>query len=121
MARKDALRLRLKQLFTAAQLNTLYSVRVPEGELWVIEQIAWEIDLALSGGNTRARLYLEGHGYKHAIEEQSAPAASSLYTYSEPLFLISGERLALDLDQSQASTTVELHATGYRRYPAEVS
>lgn len=113
MARKDALRLRAKELFSSAGLRTLYSERVEPGKMWCVDHTAWEIDKATSGGNTRCRLYIDGHGYKHNIEEQDAPAADTLYTYADPIWLIPGERLALDIDQAQASTTAEMVMTGY--------
>ena len=113
MARKDAIRLRAKKVFSSAGLQTLYTDYVEQGMIYCLEQIAWEIDKATSGGNTRCRLYIEGHGYKHYLEEEDNPAANELYTYSKKPYLYPGERLALDIDQGQASTTVELDATGY--------
>jgi len=113
MAIKNAFRQRLKEVFASAALQTLYSELVKNGKICCFQQIAWEIDKATSGGNTRCRLYIDGHGYKHNIEEQDAPAANELYTYSDPIWLIPGERLALDIDQAQASTTAEMILTGY--------
>lgn len=113
MAIKNALRLRSRKKWTSAALQTLYSDLVEPGKIYCIQQVAWEIDLATSGGNTRVRLYIEGHGYKHNIEEQDAPTANELYTYTDPIWLIPGERLAIDLDQAQANTTAEMCLTGY--------
>jgi len=113
MAIKNALRLRKTAVTTSAALFTLYSDRVESGRVECYQQLAWEINLATSGGNTRARLYIEGHGYKHHIEEQQSPAADNLYTYSDPLYLYEGERLALEIDQAQNATTVKLFGTGY--------
>jgi len=113
MARKDAIRLRLKKLFTGGQLETLYSDRVKQGVIWCLEQITWEIDVATSGGNTRCRLYIEGHGYKHYLAEQVNPVADRLYWYTKKPYLYPGERLALDIDYAGSSTTAEMIATGY--------
>ena len=113
MARKDAIRLRAKKLFSSAELQTLYTENVEQGKIYCLEQIAWEIDKATSGGNTRCRLYIDGHGYKHNLDEQLTPVADWLYTHFEKPYLTPGERLALDIDQGQASTTAELNATGY--------
>jgi len=82
--------------------------------MWCIDHTAWEIDKATSGGSTRCRLYIDGHGYKHSIAEQDAPAADTLYTWSKNEYLYPGERLALDIDQGQAATTVNMCMTGYR-------
>ena len=113
MAIKNALRLRAKEVFSAAELQTLFSDRVEHGFIYCIQQVAWEIDKATSGGNTRVRLYIDGRGYKHNIEEQDAPVADTLYTYPYPIWLIPGERLAIDIDQAQASTTASMILTGY--------
>ncbi len=117
MARKDALRLPLTKLFASAGLQTLRSDPVPQGQIWCLESIAWEIDTVLSGGNTRCRLYVDGHGEKIDLEEQKTPAADNLYTYADVQYLYAGERLALDLDQAQASTTARMKAVGYIEYP----
>lgn len=113
MARKDALRLRAKEVFSSAALQTLKTEPVEPGKIYYLEQIAWEIDKATAGGNTRCRLYIDGHGYKHNLVEQDGPSADALYTYTEKPYLYPGERLALDIDQAQADTTAELCATGY--------
>ena len=59
------------------------------------------------------RLFIDGHGYNHYIEEQATPTATGLYTYAEPIWLIPGERLAIEIDEGQANTTAEMHLTGY--------
>ena len=110
---KNAIRLRAKKVFASAGLQTLYSEYVDSAAIYCIQQVAWEIDKVTSGGNTRVRLYIDGHGYKHNLEEQDAPAASELYTYDDPIWLTPGERLAIDIDQGQASTTAEMCLTGY--------
>ena len=113
MAIKNALRLRARKVFASAGLQTLLSEYVDYHKIYCIQQVAWEINLATSGGNTRCRLYIQGHGYKHFLAEQDAPAADTLYWYKEPVWLIPRERLALDIDQGQASTTAEMNITGY--------
>lgn len=113
MAIKNALRLRAKELFSSAALQTLRSEFVEHDKLYCIQQVAWEIDKATSGGNTRVRLFIDGHGYRHNLEEQKTPAADWLYTYDKPIWLIPRERLAIDIDQAQANTTAEMIMTGY--------
>lgn len=113
MSKKDVIRLRARKLFSSSGLQTLYTNYVEQNSIYCLEQIAWEIDLATSGGNTRCRLYIDGHGYKHFLDEQLVPVANWLYTYTKKPHLYPGERLALEIDQGQASTTAELDATGY--------
>ncbi len=110
---KQALRERVKDTFASAELQTLYSERVNHDKIHCIQHVAWEIDKATSGGNTRVRLYIAGHGYKHDLAEQDAPAADKLYWYKDPIWLIPGERLAIDIDQGQADTTAQMELLGY--------
>jgi len=113
MAIKNALRLRSNKTFDGGKLETLYSPYVERGYIYCIQQVAWEIDKATSGGKDRCRLYIDGHGYKHNLEEEASPTATALYTYSEPVWLIPGERLALDIDYADTTTTAEMCITGY--------
>lgn len=113
MALKRALRLRLKKTFGSAALQTLLSDRVPTDQIWCIQQAVWEIDKTTTGVNTRCRLYIDGHGYKHNLAEQDGPTANALYTYTKIVYLIPGERLALDIDQADTLTTAEMCLTGY--------
>ena len=113
MAIKNALRLRARIKASANELTTLLSEYVESGKIYCIQQVAWEIDAVLSGGNTRARLYIEGHGYKHFIEEQQNPAADNLYTYDDPIWLIPRERLAIEFDHAANNATAEMDLTGY--------
>jgi len=113
MVIKNALRLRAKELFASAALQTLYSEYVEQGKIYCIQHVAWEINKVPSGGNTRVRLFIAGHGYNHSLEEQQSPAADNLYTWNEAVWLIPGERLAIEIDQAQAATTAEMIMTGY--------
>ncbi len=115
MPGKEGIRLRAKELFASAALRTLRSDPVPKGLIWVVQHVAWEIDKVTSGGNTRARLFIAGPGYRHYLEEQQSPAADNLYTWNEKVWLYYAERLAIEIDQGQASTTAEMHLTGYRQ------
>jgi len=115
MPRKEGLRLRPEELFTSSGLQTLYTSPVPREIIWCLESIAWEISLATSGGNTRCRLYIDrGAGDKHYLDEQLTPVANWLYTRNEKDYLYEGERLALEIDQAQASTHAKMDVTGYR-------
>ena len=113
MAKKYALRLREKKAFASAGLATVYSSIVPPDQLWCIQLLSVEGNLTTSGGNTRCRVHINGHGYKHYIAEQDAPALSTLYWRAESFWMIPGERIAAEWDEAQAATTVELLAMGY--------
>lgn len=113
MGMKYPLRERVSQVTGSAALVDVFAEPVEPDKIYCIQQLAWTVDKAMSGGNTRVRLYIAGHGYKHYIEEQDAPTADVLYTYAEPLWLLPGKKLALELDQAQATTAVEIFINGY--------
>ena len=113
MARKNALRLRYRKLFASAGLVTLQSEPVPDDQIWCIQRAAWEIDKATSGGNTRCRRYIDGHGYKHYLSEEDAPTANALYWDADPVWLTPGEMMSLDIDEAQADTVALMSLTGY--------
>ncbi len=114
MKNRRLLRLRLTATTTAAGKYRLLSDPVDPGEVWCLQHVTWEVDLAMSGGNDRVRLAIVTGGYDSTIEEQKTPTANVIYTYQYPEWLYEGERLLLELDQAQTATTVQLHARGYR-------
>ena len=113
MAKKSPLRDRTKLLISDAGEYELELERVEASKLNCYQRISWEIDKATSGGNTRCRLVIKGHGYYIPLSEQDAPAADTLYWYKESTWLYPGERIALIVDQAQASTIAEMNAIGY--------
>jgi len=113
MAKKNALRLHNSKTFASAGLVTLETDPTPDNMTYCLQRMAWEINKATSGGNTRARLYIKGHGYKHNLAEQDAPVADARYWDADPIWLVPGESLALDIDQAQAATVASLDCTGY--------
>lgn len=115
MARKSGLRLHPELFIASAGLAILATTSVPRDVKWCLQSIAWEINLATSGGNTRCRLYVDrGAGEKHFLDEQLTPVADWLYTRSENDYLYPGERLVLEIDEAQASTTAKMDVSGYR-------
>lgn len=114
MAIKRALRLPYTKIISSAGLDAIKSDPVPADEIWCIQRATWETDKATSGGNARSRRYIEGRGYNHNLNEQDAPAASTLYIDVWPVWLIPRERYVIEIDQAQASTTVKMWLTGYR-------
>ncbi len=113
MAKKNALRLHKSKTFASAGLVTLETDPTPDNMTYCLQRMAWEISLATSGGNTRCRLYINGHGYKHNLSQQTTPTANVLYWDADPVWLVPGESLALDIDEAQADTVATLNCTGY--------
>lgn len=110
---KSALSQYYELITAAAGLATLYSDTVPADEIWCIQWLAFEGNLATSGGNTRARYYADRFGVKTYLGEQSPPAADKLYWDTDGIYLHPGERLALEWDQAQNATTLKMWLRGY--------
>ncbi|MCL5026641.1 MAG: hypothetical protein M1531_09155 [Chloroflexi bacterium] len=121
MAIKNALRKRYRQTFADAGLATLKSDPVPEDQVWCIQRHSVEGTLATSGGNTRLRTYIEGHGDKLYLNEEISPTANELYWDPDTIYLHPRERLALEWDQAQAGTILQLTLLGYYVTISEVS
>ena len=113
MAIKRAIRWANRATNTGAGLAYLYSERVREGELVCVQRLAWEIDKATSGGNTRVRIYIDRDGARWVIAEEDWPIADTIYTVVAPFWLVPGERICIEIDEAQASTQAQLWATGY--------
>lgn len=101
------------ELIASAGLATLYSATVPPDEVWCIQRFSFEGNLATASGNTRARYYADRSGARTPLGEQDAPVADTLYWDKDPFWLRPGERLALEWDQAQASTTLKMWIRGY--------
>ena len=110
---KSALTRSYVGVFASAGLQTLYSDIVPPDQIWCVQRLAFEGNLATSGGNTRARYYADRSGVRQPLAEQDAPVADTLYWDADPFWLCPGDKLALEWDQGQASTTLKMHLRGY--------
>ena len=113
MPHKNQLRITSHEVISSAGVQRFYTPYVRDGQVWEVRRFTWETDKATSGGNTRARIYIDRGGILFPIAEQDAPAADTLYSIVDPFFLIEGERLVVELDQGQAATTVESHIIGF--------
>ena len=111
--KKNPLRVRAVGNFPAAGLATLSAEQVPHDTIWCIQRLTFEGSLATALGNTRARVYIAGHGYNLYLAEQVNPAANNLYWMIENYWLIPGERVCLEWDQAQAGTVLQMHLIGY--------
>ena len=119
MRGKHALRIDQRLTVAAAGLATVRTDPVPPGTEWMCERIVFEGSSATSGGNTRARVYVGGHGPKYYLFEQDAPTADTLYWEDDHNRLYPGEWLALEWDQAQVSAQLILQVTGYYELEGE--
>ena len=113
MPHKKQLRITSHTTVSAAGIQEFYGPYVRYGQVWGVQRFTWETDKATSGGNTRARVYIDRMGVRFPIAEQDAPAADTLYSIVDPFYLVEGERIMIELDQGQATTTVESHLVGF--------
>jgi hypothetical protein len=113
MAIKRAIRWIVEATISSAGLGTLYTERVREKELVCVQRLSCEINKAVSGGNTRIRIYIDRDGVRFPIYEDVTAAADTLFSIMDAFWLIPGERIALEVDQAQASTIARLWAIGY--------
>lgn len=100
---------------TAAGLGVLRSTIVPEGQIWRVDYLSAEGDKATSGGNDRARVYIDSVASKLYMLEQITPAAGSLYWEHGPWELWAGERLVMEWDEALANTVLRLYFWGVAR------
>lgn len=113
MPHKKQLRITAHEVISGAGVQRFNTPQVRDGQVWGVQRFTWETNKATSGGNTRARVYIERSGIFFPIAEQDAPAADTLYSIVDPFYMVEGERLVVELDQGQATTTVESHIIGF--------
>ena len=113
MTHQTAYRDRLTLITSGAGVATLLSKPIKPNQKLVLMLITWSIDKSLGGGNYRAQLYVDGHGYKHFLKGQIAPTKGAQWTHSQEVHITPGERLALELDEAAAATVVEVYLSGY--------
>jgi len=111
----EAIRIHVVGNIASAGLGTIQSDRVPEGEWWCVCRTEYEGNKTTSGGNTRARIYIGGHGPKFYLREQQSPSANNLYQVVNEFDLAPGEWVALEWDEAQADTDLNMYIIG-RRY-----
>jgi len=84
---------------------------VPPGEIWCLQNIAYENE---TGARGTFRRYIEGHGYNHYMAELQGPGAAELIHSSDIVYLIPGERLTIRQASCSASDILSLYAHGYK-------
>ncbi len=113
MATKRAIRWANQATNAVAGLAYLYSDRVRERELVCVQRLSVEINKAVSGGNTRVRIYIDRDGARWPIYEDVTGAADTLYTITDAFWLTPGERVVLEIDQAAITTLAKMYALGY--------
>jgi len=107
-------RIHVVDTIASAGLGTISTSRVPPGERWLIERTEYEGDKTTSGGNTRCRVYIGGHGPKFYVKEQDGPSADKLYQIANEYSIYPGEWITLEWDEAQADTILNMYIIGKR-------
>jgi len=111
MAEKMPIRIRVREIYAAGTYAYVKSGIVPAGEIWCLQNIAYENE---TGARGTFRRYLEGHGYEHYVAEHPSPGAAELIFSDDIIYLLPGERLTIRQASPVASDTLALYAHGYK-------
>lgn len=115
MAEKMPIRIRERKVVVATDFEYVKSDIVPPGEIWCLQNIAYENE---TGARGTFRRYVEGHGYNDFYAEHQSPGAAELIFTDEPMYLTPGERLVIRQASCTASDVLALYAHGYKIHSA---
>lgn len=111
MAEKEPIRIREREIYAAGTYAYVKSRIVPAGEIWCLQNIAYENE---TGARGTFRRYIEGHGYDHFVSELQGPGAAELIITNDIIYLLPGERLVVRQASCTAADVLALYAHGYR-------
>lgn len=95
----------------ATNEDLLTAERVPRGELWRINHIAWEDETTAF---TSARTFVTGHGYNHLLKSQSSPPAATLFWDDEEYLLGENEQIGVRMVGTTSGDALRLYIDGFR-------
>lgn len=113
MPHLDTLRIRVALIAVGATSENLDTERVPRGELWHVTHMSFEDETTAF---TEGRISVEGHGYRHWLEEQDSPGAATLFWSNNDYWLGEGEFLRLQATGLTAADVVNFYVSGQRLY-----
>jgi hypothetical protein len=96
-------------------LDYVQTDRVPQGEIWCLQGIAYENETGARGTFRRG---VERNGQYVWYAEHSTPGAGELVFTDKILYLIPGERLVLRQATCTANDILHLYAHGYKVHGA---
>lgn len=94
----------------------LKTKQVPDGEIEVIETVAYENETAAEG---TFRRYIERGPEKTYIAELQGPGLAELVFSDKTLTLLPSERLVVQQATCHSGDILQLYVTGYRIFTAE--
>jgi len=110
--KKLALRLRYTKTSGGATQEDLKSDRPEPGWQWCIQNAGFEDE---TSNFTELRIFIQGHGYNHYIEEQDNPLAGHLFTLDREVFLHEGEELVARFTGTSSGDSLAMYLSGYKQ------
>ncbi len=108
---KMPIRIREHAKATGGTYDYVKSRIVPPGEIWCLQNIAYENE---TGARGTFRRYIEGHAYNHYVAEVQGPGSAELIFSSDIVYLIPGERLVIRQASCTLDDVLSLYAHGYK-------
>jgi len=90
--KENVLRWRLSKVSAGGDYDDLKFGPIKAGEIYQVNRLAVENE---SNAFTEIRLFVDGRGYNHYLEESNSPAKATLFWITEPFFLFEGETLVV--------------------------
>ncbi len=103
------IRIRKRETAAGGTYDYVKSNPVPRGKTHRLHDITYENE---TGARGTFRLYIEGHGYDHMIEELQGPGSAELITHPDTVYLTEGEVLVIRQASCTASDKLALYALG---------
>ena len=110
--KKRLLELRYTGLGTAAAYDDVKSDRPQPGEVWCIQNAAIENE---TNNFTELRVFIEGRGYNHYLDEQDNPLAGHLFTLPRDVFIHENEMLVARFTGCTTGDKLAMYLSGYRQ------
>ena len=111
------LRRRVRFVAGAADPDVMSGPVVPRGEVWRVVRYAWEPE---TDQLNNCRSFVDGHGYRHFLQEWVAPANGFLYVDPRELWLGESESLQLLLEGIDAGDVLQLYIDGIRIFDEDI-
>jgi len=101
---------------TGGTYEYLKSKQVADGEIEIIETVAYENETTARG---TFRRYIEKGDTRYYVAELQGPGAAELIFSDKTLTLLPGERLVVRQAVGASSDILRLYVTGYKIFTAE--
>lgn len=108
--KKRRIRDRKSTVSQGATLEVVRSDSPDHGRGWCLQQVS---SIDETSNATKVSFYIEGHGYKHLIDELDDPLAGKLVTLDQEVWIYEGERLVAEWEGTTSGDKLFLYYSGY--------